>query len=267
MKTEATGSVLITGGALRIGRALCLAMAAHGWTVRVHYRHSAAAAETLVSEIEAAGGAAPAHGGDLATSGGPDRIIDGALAAGPLALIVNCASVFAYDEPALTDAAIFQEAMAVNLRAPMRLAERLYHHVLARDAGGVVVNILDNGINALTPDYYSYMTTKVGLAAATRMMAMRFAPHLRVGGVAPGLTLISGDQTPAEFARDHGRNPLGRGCDPQDIARAIRFMVDTPSMTGQIVTIDGGLSMTGPGRDVAFMDDAPLAGDPLSDVE
>ena len=77
MKTEATGSVLITGGALRIGRALCLAMAAHGWTVRVHYRHSAAAAETLVSEIEAAGGAASAHGGDLATSGGPDRVVDG----------------------------------------------------------------------------------------------------------------------------------------------------------------------------------------------
>ena len=179
-----------------------------------------------VSEIEAPARRS-AHGGDLATSGGPDRVIDGALAAGPLDLIVNCASVFAYDEPALTDAAIFQEAMAVNLRAPMRLAERLYHHVLARDAGGVVVNILDNGINALTPDYYSYMTTKVGLAAATRMMAMRFAPHLRVGGVAPGLTLISGDQTPAEFARDHGRNPLGRGCDPQDIARAIRFMVDT----------------------------------------
>ena len=74
MKTEATCSVLITGGALRIGRALCLAMAAQGWTVRVHYRHAAAAADTLVSEIEAAGGAASTHGGDLATSGGPEAL-------------------------------------------------------------------------------------------------------------------------------------------------------------------------------------------------
>ena len=258
MDAASKKTVLITGGGKRIGRALCLNFAAADWTVRAHYNRSADAAAEVVQMITGAGGTASAVAGDLAAFEGPDRLIEGALADGPLDLLVNSASVFHYDQPIAMDPSIWTETMAVNLRAPMRLAELFYHHAKDR-RGGLVVNILDSGVNALTPDYYSYMVAKAGLAAATQMMAMRFAPEVRVGGVAPGLTLISGDQTEAEFDADHRRNPLQQGCQPSDIARAISFMYDTASMTGQVVTIDGGLSMTGPGRDVAFM------GQPISD--
>lgn len=252
-QTPATKTVLVTGGGKRIGRALCLNFAQAGWTVRVHYNRSAEAAQEVVEMITAGGGNATAVTGNLADIDGPDQIISGALTDGNLDLLVNSASVFHYDQPAAMDSAIWTETFAVNLRAPMRLAELFYQH--AKSTGnGLVVNILDNGVNALTPDYYTYMVAKSGLKAATQMMAMRFAPEVRIGGIAPGLTLISGDQTAAEFDADHRRNPLQQGCQPNDIARAISFMFETASMTGQVITIDGGLSMTGPARDVAFID-------------
>lgn len=248
-------TVLITGGAQRIGRELSLRLAADGWHALVHYRRSRAEADAIVQQIERAGGTADALGADLERPDEVERLADATVDAAArrgsrLSALINNASLFEYDTLGSLTADRWERHMDVNLRAPIFLTRRFADAVASE---GCVVNILDNRVEAPNPDYLSYSVAKLGLAAATRTLALALAPKLRVCGVAPGITLVSGGQSPEEFAQAHRANPLGRGCTVDQIVLAVRFILAAPALTGQTIVIDGGQSLANPGRDVAFL--------------
>jgi NAD(P)-dependent dehydrogenase (short-subunit alcohol dehydrogenase family) len=250
-------SVLVTGGARRVGKALCLGLAREGWRVVVHYHTSGEAARAVVARIRKAGGVAEALAANLACPEAAAGLIERAgevLAGGVLDCVINNAAVFENDSPFALDLAAWETAMAVNARAPAIIGRSYHAAVEQRGGEGCIINILDNKLFALNPDFYSYTLSKAALHAATRMMAMAYAPHLRVCGIAPALTLISGAQTPAGFARAHRMNPLRRGVTPDDIVEAVKFIAASPALTGQVIVIDSGQSLMGLPRDVAFLD-------------
>jgi NAD(P)-dependent dehydrogenase (short-subunit alcohol dehydrogenase family) len=172
----------------------------------------------------------------------------------PLALLINNASHFGYDTAATTTATALTHNMQVNLFAPALLAQAFYAAVIARGAKGTIINLIDNKVFALNPDYFSYTLSKVALQGMTQMHAMAFAPTIRVAGIAPGITLVSGSQTEQEFQRSHNNNPLGEGCTPEQIVGAVDFILATPSYHGQTMVIDGGQVLQRRPRDVAFLD-------------
>jgi NAD(P)-dependent dehydrogenase (short-subunit alcohol dehydrogenase family) len=143
--------------------------------------------------------------------------------------------------------------MATNLEAPILLARAFAAALPRRGPAGAVINLLDNKVVSTNPDFFSYTISKQALFGATQTLALALAPRVRVNGIAPGITLISGKQSTAGFARAHDANPLRRGCTPEDVARAALFLLDTPSITGQTLVIDGGASLARPPRDVAFL--------------
>jgi NAD(P)-dependent dehydrogenase (short-subunit alcohol dehydrogenase family) len=152
-------------------------------------------------------------------------------------MLINSASIYEHDTIASLDAEHWQRQMRVNALAPILLAKR-FHERAARPAS--IINMLDQKVTRVTPDFFSYTLSKLALFNATRMLAMAFGPKSRVNAIAPGLTLRSGDQTREEFERTHDKTPLGVGPTPEDICRAASLIADTPSMTGQVITIDGG---------------------------
>lgn len=250
------GSVLVTGGAVRIGREIALTLARDGWQVFIHHHTSEQAAAALVAEIRAAGGTARAFQADLAcldaVEGLAEAVTRAAEASGaPLAGLVNNASLFVYDTLETMTAEAFDRHVAVNLRSPLFLTRRLAAAMDER--GGCVINMLDNRMDAPNPDYLSYAVAKLGLGAATRTLALALAPKVRVCGIAPGVTLSGGLLGDEGFAQVHNVNPLRRGCTPGQIAGAVRFILATPALTGQVIVIDGGQSLVNPGRDVAFL--------------
>lgn len=246
-------SVLITGAARRIGAEIATQLASRGWHVVIHYHHGKAPAEALRDAIATAGGTASLVQGDLASPEACRSILAQALALAPqLEALVNNAATFDYDDLAGTSAEALERNFRINTVAPILLA-RAFAAALPDGRQGAVVNLLDNKVFAPNPDYFSYTVSKCALHGATQMLAIALAPRVRVAGVAPGITLISGKQSEDSFARGHAMNPLGRGCTPDQIARAVEFILTTPSLTGQIITIDGGESLAPHGRDVAFL--------------
>lgn len=246
-------AALITGAAHRIGRAVALRLSAEGWHVLVHYATSAAAAEETRLLIEQAGGRASLIQADLKVEADTARLIkDAARIAPGLALLVNNASTFSYDTAATATLASLQHNFTVNAAAPILLATR-FAAALPADTEGLVVNMLDNRISAPNPDYFSYGVSKHALDGATRLLALALAPRIRVNGIAPGITLVSGMQSVENFEEGHRRNPLRRGSTPDQIAAAVSFLWAAPSITGTVITIDGGQTLLNPGRDVAFL--------------
>lgn len=243
---------LVTGAGLRIGRALALALAADGYFVFVHYNRSAAGARTTVEAIAEAGGRAQAVRADLSSARQADALVGKCRARGVrLTCLVNNASLFKLDRAPTARAADFDLHMAVNLRAPLLLSQALARQ-LAEGETGLIVNVLDQKLFNLNPDFLSYTLSKVGLQGLTTLLAQSFAPRLRVAGIAPGLTLRSGSQTDARFAAQHTANPLGVGVTTDDLVRALRFIVATPSFTGDTLVVDSGEHLTGRPRDIAF---------------
>ncbi|MDE2239654.1 MAG: SDR family oxidoreductase, partial [Rhodospirillales bacterium] len=172
----------------------------------------------------------------------------------PVELLVNNASSFVYDTAASATAETLDAHMRVNLFAPMLLTQKLYAALTARGAQGVAINIVDNKVFGLNPDYFSYTLTKVALQGMIQMQAMAMAPTLRVAGIAPGITLISGLQTEAEFERSHRNNPMGMGCTPEQILNAVDFILASPAYHGQTMVIDGGQVLQRRPRDVVFLE-------------
>lgn len=233
-------AALVTGGAQRIGRAIALALVKHGYAVALQARHSRAAAEQVRGEIAAAGGRAAVVTADLADHAAVLRLVpDAAAAVGPLTLLVNNAAEFEPDEIGSLDRDRFDRHLAVNLRAPIFLAEA-FAAQLPSGADGVIVNLLDQRVLNPTPRFLSYGVAKSALYAATTTLAQALAPRIRVNAVAPGPTLPSARQDAAAFARQVHALPLDRGPNPQDIAEAVLYLANARSVTGVTIAVDGG---------------------------
>jgi NAD(P)-dependent dehydrogenase (short-subunit alcohol dehydrogenase family) len=243
---------LVTGAGLRIGRALAVALAQDGFFVFVHYNRSAAAARGTVAKIAAAGGKARAIKADLSSARQAESLVGRCRAPSvKLTCLVNNASLFRLDRVPAATARDFDLHMAVNLRAPLLLSQALARQ-LPDGETGVIVNLLDQKLYNLNPDFLSYTLSKVGLQGLTTLLAQALAPRLRVAGIAPGLTLRSGSQTEQRFAAQHAANPLRVGVATGDLVRALRFVMQTPSFTGDTLIVDSGEHLTGRPRDIAF---------------
>jgi NAD(P)-dependent dehydrogenase (short-subunit alcohol dehydrogenase family) len=253
MTTNSGKVALVTGGAKRIGRAIALALAQRGWDVAVHYRNSAAEAEATVREIQALGRRAAAVQCDLSDQAAVKALVGQAAAAlGPVSCVVNNASLFENDSAADFSAAVLDRHMHANLAAPLLLAQSL-HAATPAGSQSVVINLLDQKLFNLNPDFLSYTLSKAALHSATTMLAQALAPKTRVVGVAPGITLVSGNQTEAGFAKAHAQTPLGKSSTPEDIANAVCFLAESPAITGTTLLVDGGQHLIPLQRDVMFV--------------
>ena len=240
MSETEPGAALVTGAARRIGRAIAEALARRGHAVAIHYGASAEDAARAVAAIESAGGRAVAIAADLTDESETAALIARAQAAlGPVSVLVNNASVFEHDSVATASRESWDRHMETNLRAPFVLMQTMAA-ALPADRSGNIVNILDERVWNLTPHFVSYTLTKAGLWALTRTMALALAPRIRVNGIGPGPTLPSPRQSRAQFDRQAGMMPLGRGTAPAEVAEAVEFILRTPAMTGQMIALDGG---------------------------
>ncbi len=252
-QTPLKKTVLVTGAARRIGRTIALALAQNGWDVVVHYARSAAEAQATVADITALGQRAIALQCDLNDEAAVKTLLDQASAQlGPISCVVNNASLFDYDSVADFSTATLDAHMHTNLVAPVLLAQAL-HQATPEGAQAVVVNLLDQKLFNLNPDFLSYTLSKAALQSATTMLAQALAPKVRVVGVAPGITMVSGDQSEAEFQRAHKVTPLGRSSTPDDIAHAVRFVIEAQAITGTTLLVDGGQHLIPLQRDVMFV--------------
>jgi NAD(P)-dependent dehydrogenase (short-subunit alcohol dehydrogenase family) len=233
-------AALVTGGARRIGRALALALAEAGFAVAIHHHRSRQDAGALAADIERNDGKAVVLAADLADEAAVERLLPAATAAlGPVGVLVNNASLFDNDTLATATRASWEAHLAVNLRAPLVLTQR-FAALLPPDAGGVVVNMLDERVWNLTPYFLSYTLAKSALWTLTRTAALALAPRIRVNGIGPGPTLPSPRQSPEQFLERCRAMPLKRGTSPEEIAAALRFILAAPAMTGQMIALDGG---------------------------
>lgn len=231
---------LVTGGARRLGRALALTLAGQGFDVAIHYADSTEAAEATAAEIRALGRRAATLRADLSQEAETEALIPAAIAAlGPIGVLVNNASTFERDEWRDATRASWDLHMEPNLRAPFRLTQ-LFAQQLPEAAEGVVVNMIDQRVWSLTPHFMSYTISKAGLWAMTQTMALALAPRIRVNGIGPGPALPSPRQSEEQFARQCAGTPLRRGTSPEEIARALLAILSLPSMTGQMLALDGG---------------------------
>ncbi len=233
-------AALVTGGARRIGRALSLALAEAGFAVAIHHHRSGDEAQALAGEIVQSGGKAVALAADLTEEAEVKQLLPRTVAAlGPVGVLVNNASIFENDTVATVTPDSWDRHLAVNLRAPFVLIQEFAQHLPA-EAGGLVVNLLDERVWGLTPYFVSYTLTKSGLWTLTRTMALALAPRIRVNGIGPGPTLPSPRQSPEQFLDRCRRMPLRRGTSPAEVAAALRFILTAPAMTGQMIALDGG---------------------------
>jgi NAD(P)-dependent dehydrogenase (short-subunit alcohol dehydrogenase family) len=238
--TDRIKTALVTGGAKRIGRAIVRDLAADGFAVAIHCNRSVDEGAALAEEIQRAGGKATMVAADLTDMSAAATLFDRVTAElGPLGLLVNSASIFTDDSPVDLDMAVLDRHFDIHLRAPVLLAGRLAA-ALPDDAEGLVVNIIDQRVWKLTPRYFSYTLSKAALWTATQTLAQALAPRVRVNAIGPGPTLQSVHQTQSDFAAEATATPLSRGPTLDEITAAVRFILATPSMTGQMIALDGG---------------------------
>lgn len=242
-------TALVTGAGKRLGRAMALYLAGRGHDVAVHYASSAAEADSVVSEIRAMGRRAQAFQADLLVEAETQALIPAAAEAlGPLTVLVNNASIFEYDRIQTSTRESWDRHIESNLRAPYVLTQAFARQcppALTDEAGeplaqGLIVNMIDQRILKLTPEFSTYTIAKMGLWALTRTAAQGLAPHIRVNAIGPGPTLQGSRQSDSHFARQRAATVLGRGANPADITAALGFFLDSPGVTGQFLAIDGG---------------------------
>ena len=234
------GAALVTGGARRIGRALAQACAEAGFDVAIHVRNSDDDADAAAGEVRSAGRRAALLACDLRKESAVVALVGEAEAElGPVTLLVNCASVFEEDGFQTLNRASWDLHMETNLRAPLVLSQAFARRLPA-DREGLIVNILDQRVWRPTPEFFSYTLSKAALWEATQMMAQALAPRVRVNGIGPGPTLQSIHQDSDAFAREAESTPMGRPVAPAEVARALRYLIDARSVTGQMIAVDSG---------------------------
>ncbi len=231
---------LVTGGAQRIGRAIAFALAEAGFDVALHCLGSMAAAEETAAGIRRLGQRPVVLRADLRVEAEIECLIPDARAAlGPIGVLVNNASTFQRDEWYSASRASWDAHLEPNLRAPFVLMQH-FARDLPGSAEGVVINMLDQRVWSITPHFVSYTVAKAGLWALTQSMALALAPRIRVNGIGPGPALPSSRQTDEQFARQKVSVPLGHGTSPEEVGRAVVAILSLPSMTGQMLALDGG---------------------------
>ena len=233
-------AALVTGAARRLGRAVALELAAAGYDIAVHFNSSRADAESTAAEVRKLGRKAAIVEGDLSNESQVATIVPNAVReVGPLTVLVNNASVFKDDRIETMTRATWDLHIETNLRAPLVLAQA-FAKQLPANADGVIVNMLDQAVWKLTPQFLSYTVSKTGLWTLTRTLAQALAPRIRVNGIGPGPTLKAAQQSPENFARQVDATLLKRGPTPEDIAAAVRYLVSAKTVTGQMIAVDSG---------------------------
>lgn len=241
---------LVTGAGTRLGRAMALYLGTRGHDVAVHYATSRQEAETAVAELQAMGRKAVALQADLLSESETEALLPRAAAAlgGPITVLVNNASIFEYDTIRSATRTSWDRHIGSNLRAPFLLIQAFAAQGITAvpDAAGepvaqgMILNMLDQRVNKLTPQFMTYTIAKMGLWALTRTAAQGLAPHIRVNGIGPGPTLIGHRQPADHFARQRAATTLKRGANPSDITAALGFFLDSPAVTGQMISVDAG---------------------------
>ncbi|GAA4819777.1 SDR family oxidoreductase [Sphingosinicella ginsenosidimutans] len=242
---EGPRTAIVTGGAKRIGAEIARALAADGWHVLIHHNRSTDAAAALADEI---GGSTVRA--ELADPGAAEAIIAALDGLPPARLLVNNASRFVLDSASDFTVAGWDAHLDINLRAPALLSQAF----AARAGQGLIVNLLDAKLASPNPDFFTYTVSKMGLAGLTELTARAFAPAIRVCGIAPSVTMVSGPQSRDNFEAVHALNALGRGVDVSEIVAALRFLIATPTITGQTIVLDGGQRFLALPRDVQFLE-------------
>ena len=255
---------LVTGAGRRLGRAMALDLARRGWDVAVHYAHSAQEAADTVSAIEAMGRRAVALQADLLDEGATARLLPAAARAlgCPILTLVNNASVFEPDSIATTTRESWDRHMESNLRAPFVLIQALAAQAPEpeTDAGGepvaqaLIVNMIDQRVRKLTPDFTSYTIAKMGLWALTRTAAQALAPRVRVNAIGPGPTLRGQRQSEDNFRRQRAATILKRGADPSDVTEALGYLLTARAVTGQLLCVDGGQHLAWQTPDIDWLE-------------
>ena len=246
--------VLVTGAARRVGREIALHLAAQGFDVAVHYRGSKQEAEVTAADARLAGAQAATFAADLADEAACRALVPAVLAHFErLDAVVNNASAFEYDTPESFGHAAMEKHWRANVAPAVLLAQALHDHLKGRAETGCVVNLIDQKLWNPNPDYFSYTLSKAALETATVLLAQALAPQLRVCGLAPGVTLVSGPMTEQEFEKARTLTPLARSSTPHDIARAVRFLIESPAITGTTLLVDGGQHLQRQPRDVLFI--------------
>ena len=243
-------NALVTGAGARLGRAMALYLADRGYAVAVHYNTSRAGADAVVDEITAKGGRAVAVQADLLDEDATQALGPAAAEAlgGPLTVLVNSASIFEYDELQTATRESWDRHMGSNLRAPFVLTQYMGENAPEPDtddmgeprAKALVVNIIDQRVRKLTPQFMTYTIAKMGLWALTRTAAQALGPTVLVNAIGPGPTLQGARQRPEHFQNERENTVLGRGSNPEDIVATLGYFLDAPAVTGQLLCVDGG---------------------------
>jgi NAD(P)-dependent dehydrogenase (short-subunit alcohol dehydrogenase family) len=245
---------LVTGAARRLGRAIALELAAHGYDIAVHYRASHAQADETVQALQGLGAVALAFPADLSDETACRALLGQVVGRlGRVDAVVNNASTFEADTVQNFGHAAMERHWRANTAPAILLAQSFHQHLRGRGSSGCVVNLLDQKLWNPNPDYFSYTLSKAALQAATVMLAQALAPQLRVCAVAPGVTLPSGKMSEEQFEMAHTMTPLKRSSTPLDVARAVRFLIESPAVTGTTLLVDGGQHLQPQARDVFYL--------------
>jgi NAD(P)-dependent dehydrogenase (short-subunit alcohol dehydrogenase family) len=233
-------TALITGAARRLGRQIALVLASEGWDIAIHYLSSESDALSLSAEVQGMGRRCGLVRADLAIEAEVQGIVGRAEACvGPVRVLVNCASVFEDDRVDTATRASWDRHLETNLRAPFVLSQAFAARV-GEGEDGCIVNLIDQSILRLTPQFISYTVSKAGLWTLTQTMAQALAPRIRVNAVAPGPSLKASHQSQANFDRQVQSTLLQRPSGPDQIAAAVSYLVSARAVTGQMIAVDSG---------------------------
>jgi NAD(P)-dependent dehydrogenase (short-subunit alcohol dehydrogenase family) len=238
--TDPIKTVLITGAAKRLGRAITLDLARHGWNIALHYNASEKEARATCEDARTAGVKVALLKSDLMREDQNATLVQRAVKElGPLTALVNSASLFENDEWVSATRESWDKHMEVNLRAPFVLAQA-FAKQLPADAHGAIVNIIDQRVLKPTPQFLSYSLSKAGLHWLTTTLAQGMGPRIRVNGVGPGPTMRNARQSETDFGRQREATILKTGAEPQDVCDAVRYLLEAKVVTGQMIAVDGG---------------------------